>query len=111
MNPARVRRERLRALTDLPNVGPATAGDLALLGFKQPEDLRGADALALYRALCLKTGVRHDPCVLDVFISITRFLQGEPARPWWHYTPERKQRYPRLAQADPQVNAATAPSQ
>jgi len=40
--------------------------------------------------LCGKTGVRHDPCVIDVFMSITRFMDGEEPRPWWAYTDERK---------------------
>ena len=22
--------------------------------------------------------------------ALTRFMPGDPARPWWHYTPERK---------------------
>ena len=34
--------------------------------------------------------MRHDPCVLDVFMSITRFMDGDPPRPWWDYTAERK---------------------
>ncbi len=34
---------------------------------------------------------RHDPCVIDVFIAAVRFMGGEPAKPWWKYTPERKQ--------------------
>jgi hypothetical protein len=38
----------------------------------------------------VKTGVRHDPCVLDVFMSITRFMDGEDPKAWWDYTPERK---------------------
>jgi hypothetical protein len=28
--------------------------------------------------------------VLDVFLSAVRFMEGAPARPWWHYTAERK---------------------
>jgi hypothetical protein len=28
--------------------------------------------------------------VLDVFISITRFVDGEAPRAWWDYTAERK---------------------
>lgn len=78
---------------DLPNVGPATAGDLRLLGLRQPADLRGQDPWALYRTLELLTGSRQDPCVLDVFIALTRFAEGEAARDWWHYTAERKARY------------------
>jgi hypothetical protein len=28
--------------------------------------------------------------VIDVFIAAVRFMAGEPAKPWWKYTPERK---------------------
>jgi hypothetical protein len=28
--------------------------------------------------------------VLDVFLSITRFMAGDAPQPWWHYTAERK---------------------
>jgi hypothetical protein len=74
----------------IPNVGPATAGDFRLLGIKAPADLRGQDAYALYEELCRKTGVRHDPCVIDVFLAAVRFMEGQPAKPWWAYTAERK---------------------
>lgn len=90
MNPAKVDRARVRQLTDLPNVGAATAADLRRLGYDRPEQLVGACPFDLYRRLCRLTGKRLDPCVLDVFLSITRFLQGEPARPWWRYTAMRK---------------------
>jgi hypothetical protein len=100
MNPAKVRRQAIRGLTDLPNVGPATAADLRLLGITRPADLVGADPFALYRALCERSGARQDPCVLDVFMSLTDFAAGGAARPWWDYTAERKRRYgPRLEQA------------
>lgn len=90
MHPAKVDRARLSRLTDLPNVGPSVAGDLAGLGFRTPHQLAGQDPFALYARLCVETGLHHDPCVLDTFISITRFLDGEPPRPWWAYTEERK---------------------
>jgi hypothetical protein len=90
MNPARVDRARLRALTDLPNVGPSIAADLQAIGIDAPSQLAGRSALQLYRDLCVATGKRHDPCVLDVFMSVTRFIDGEPPRAWWHYTAERK---------------------
>ncbi|MFW9615571.1 helix-hairpin-helix domain-containing protein [Aquabacterium sp.] len=41
------------------------------------------------------TGLRQDPCVLDTLISVTCFMQGDEARPWWHYTAERKARLAR----------------
>jgi hypothetical protein len=93
MHPAKVQRERVILLTDLPNVGPACEKDLHLLGIHSPVELEGKDPLAMYRSLCSVTGVRQDPCVLDVFISITRFVSGDAAQPWWAYTAERKARY------------------
>lgn len=77
-------------LEELPNVGPATAGDLRLLGITRPAQLVGRDPYALYDQLSARTGVRQDPCVYDVLISVVRYMEGAPARPWWHYTPERK---------------------
>jgi len=41
--------------------------------------------------------MRHDPCLLDAFISAVRFLDGGPARPWWSYTAERKKTLARAA--------------
>ena len=43
-----------------------------------------------YDDLCRVTGKRHDPCMLDTFIAAVRFMGGEPAKPWWKYTAERK---------------------
>lgn len=91
--PKALRLQDATRFEDLPNVGPATAGDLRLLGLKQPQDLCDQDPWALYKTLELLTGTRQDPCVLDVFIALTRFAAGEPARDWWHYTAVRKARY------------------
>jgi hypothetical protein len=77
-------------LEQLPNIGPALAADLRLIGIERPADLRDKDAWVLYRALCDKTGQRHDPCVLDTFMAATDFMRGVPAAPWWKYTAERK---------------------
>jgi hypothetical protein len=80
-----------RALEDLPNVGRAIAADLRRLGIAAPAQLRGRDPYALYDELCRVTGQRHDPCLLDTFIAAVCFAEGEPAKPWWHYSAERKQ--------------------
>ncbi len=81
-------------LEQLPNVGPSIAGDLRGIGVATPADLVGRDAYALYDDLCQVTGQRHDPCVIDVFLSAVRFMAGDPPRPWWHYTAERKRHRP-----------------
>ncbi|MGH8026733.1 MAG: helix-hairpin-helix domain-containing protein, partial [Pseudoxanthomonas sp.] len=80
----------------IPNIGPAMVEDFKALGITRPVQLAGADPFALYQRLCRITGTRHDPCVLDTFISAVRFMQGGPARPWWHYTAERKKLHPDL---------------
>ena len=90
MNPAKVIRDKTRTLTDLPNIGKAGAADLKLIGIERPGDLVGRDPYRMYEELGEITGHRHDPCVIDVFISITRFMNGEEPKPWWAYTAERK---------------------
>lgn len=79
-----------RALEQLPNIGPALAADLRLIGIRHPRDLVDKDAFALYRSLCAATGQRQDPCVLDTFMAATDFMRGAPAAPWWRYTAQRK---------------------
>jgi hypothetical protein len=77
-------------LEDIPNVGPAIAGDLRRLGITSPGQLPGRDPYALYDDLCRLTGQRHDPCLLDTFIAAVRYMEGGPKKPWWKYTAERK---------------------
>lgn len=77
-------------LQQIPNIGPALAVDLQQCGIRTPAELRGQNPYALYEQLCERTGVRHDPCVLDTFIAAVRFMEGAPPMPWWHYTEERK---------------------
>jgi hypothetical protein len=84
-----VKRE-VATLEDLPNVGSRVAGDLRRLGVRRPRDLRGMDPYAMFERLCSLTRRRHDPCLLDTFLSVVRFVEGAPARPWWRYTAERK---------------------
>lgn len=90
MHPSKVDRNRIIKLTDLPNVGKTVAGDLRQLGILAPEQIRGRCPFELYRDLCLMTGERQDPCLIDVFMSVTSFLEGNEAEPWWHFTAERK---------------------
>jgi hypothetical protein len=82
------------SLEEIPNVGPSLAKSLKRVGIRRPSELEGKDPYQLYDLLCERTGTHQDPCVLDVFISAVRYMEGEPARPWWHYTPERKQARP-----------------
>lgn len=107
MNPSKVVRENIRQLTDLPNVGPAMVRDFALLGITTPRHLTGKDPVELYEALCRKTGLRQDPCVLDVFISVLRFVEGEDPKPWWFYTKERKDMLAKAARLAPNAQRSS----
>jgi len=85
-------RKSLEYLTDIPNIGKAMERDLRSIGILRPADLIGRDPYLLYDRLCDLTQVRHDPCVLDTFISAVRFMEGGPPKKWWEFTAERKQR-------------------
>ena len=83
-------RRAITHLEQIPNVGPAVAADLRRLGITSPGQLLGRDPYTMYDDLCRITGQRHDPCLLDTFIAVVRFMAGGPKRPWWKYTAERK---------------------
>lgn len=85
-----------KKFTDIPNVGKAVAEKLVLLKLKSPSDLKTKDAYVLYTKLNKLTGMRHDPCLLDTFIAAIDFMKGAPARYWFYYTKERKERFPKV---------------
>lgn len=93
MNPVKVVREKTKKLTDLPNIGKSLADDLRSIGIDTPQMLKGKDPYELYQRLCEVTSSRQDPCVLDVFMSVTDFMNGNEPKVWWDYTDERKKRY------------------
>src|SRR6516225_9253993 len=83
-------RKEIARLEVIPNVGPAVAGDLRQLGITMPSELQRRDPYAMYDDLCRITGQRHDPCLLDTFIAVVRYMEGGPKKPWWKYTAGRK---------------------
>jgi hypothetical protein len=84
-------RRDLASLQEIPNVGPSLAESLERAGIKRPAQLKGKDPYVLYATLCKRTGVRHDPCVLDTFISAVRYMEGGPVQPWWRFRRERQE--------------------
>ena len=95
--------EDCSVLEQIPNIGPAAAADLRLIGVTDPVLLRGRDAMTLYRDLCRVTGQRHDPCVLDTFMAATDFMDGAAAKPWWAYTAQRKQTFGQMPDASTEI--------
>ena len=89
MNKTRVRHE-IKTFRDIPNVGKAIERDFTALGLTQPIELAGKDPYQMYADLCKATHTRIDPCVIDIFISAVRYMEGKPSKKWWEYTAERK---------------------
>ena len=87
-----MQRSEIKKLQDIPNIGKAMEKDLLLLGIRHPVELIGRDPYQMYSELCEITGIRHDPCVIDVFISAVKYMQGGPSVKWWTFTNERKQK-------------------
>ena len=83
-------RNEIKNFQDIPNVGKAIEKDFFLLGIKEPIELIGKDPYQMYSDLCNVTNNRHDPCVIDVFISAVRYMEGGPPKKWWEFTNERK---------------------
>ena len=90
MNPKKVKRSHLTKLTDLPNIGKAVEADLIRLGIQMPHDLLGRAPYQMYDDLCRITGQKHDPCIIDVFLSIVDFINGGEPQDWWKFTAQRK---------------------
>lgn len=85
-------RNEIKKLQDIPNVGKAIEKNLILLGIKEPAELIGKDPYQMYNELCNITGKRLDPCVIDIFISAVRYMEGGPSKRWWEFTDERKKK-------------------
>lgn len=83
-------RHEIKSFQDIPNIGKVIEKDLILLGLKEPLELADKDPYIMYNDLCRLTKKRHDPCLLDVFISAVKYMQGGPAKKWWEFTNERK---------------------
>jgi hypothetical protein len=88
-----LQRDEIKVFRDIPNIGPAIEKNLSALGLNTPNDLIGKDPYQMYADLCAITKKRHDPCVIDVFISAVRYMEGGPVRKWWEFTEERKRHY------------------
>jgi len=85
-------------LREIPNVGPRMAEDLLKLRITRLEEAAGRDPYEMYHELCAIDAKRHDPCVRDVF-TVVSYAEGEPAKPWWEFTLERKAREAREKKA------------
>lgn len=77
----------LKSLQSLPGVGPSIAGDLARLGYREPEDLCGENPDQMFNRLQRMTGLRQDPMVLDAFrcaVHSASSLEHDPelVKPW-----------------------------
>ena len=80
----------IKQFRDIPNVGVAIEKVFFSLGMDKPIELIGKDPYQMYNNLCRVTQKKHDPCLIDVFISAVRYMEGGPPKKWWEFTEERK---------------------
>jgi hypothetical protein len=86
------REAALIRLQQVPNVGQGMAADLVKLSITSLEKAAGRNSDEMYHGLCVIDAKRNDPCVRDVFAAVVSQAEGNPPRPWWEFTPERKAR-------------------
>lgn len=83
-----------RRLSDLVSIGPKLEADFYQLGIRTVEQLARQEPKRLYARLCRLTGLRQDPCVLDVFEAAVAQAR-DPFLPyaqcqWWYWSRARK---------------------
>jgi len=83
-------RVNIKNFKEIPNVGKATEKDFNIIGINNPKQLIGKDPYIMYNKLCKLTNQKHDPCVIDIFISAVRYMEGGSPKKWWEFTEERK---------------------
>jgi hypothetical protein len=82
----------IKELRKIPNIGPACAQDLILLGIRSVDDLKKRNPDEMYQALCAATGARQDPCVWDTLAAAVDYAHTGVKKPWWEFTAVRKER-------------------
>lgn len=83
-----------RRLEDLISVGPAMLADFEQLGIRSVAQLARRNPQRMYERLCERSGVRQDPCCLDVFSAAVAQARN-PRLPagqcqWWYWSRRRK---------------------
>jgi hypothetical protein len=81
--------EQLRALQEIPGVGPSIAKDLMGIGIRRIDDLKGKDPERLYARSNRAAGVVQDRCLLYVFRCAVYFASTRRPDPeklcWWYW--------------------------
>jgi hypothetical protein len=83
-------RKTVSSLKSLPNIGQAIVKYFQIIGIEHPQQLIGKNPFDLYNSLCKITEKKHDPCLIDVFMSAVDFMEGGEPKVWWEFTSERK---------------------
>jgi len=87
----RARIETEHELRQLCNVGPATLGDLLLLGINSIAELARQDPEEMFVQLEEITGRKQNICMLDLFRAIVHEAQTGERRSWSYYSRLRRE--------------------
>ena len=86
-------RTDIKSFQEIPNVGKVIEKNFDIIGINSPKQLIGKDPYKMYNELCNTTNQKHDPCVIDVFISAVRYMEGGPPKKCWEFTEEHKNKF------------------
>ena len=70
----------INCLQEIPNIGIAIEKYFNIIGINSPKQLIGKDPYIMYNELCNATKQKQDPCVIDIFISAVRYMEGGPSQ-------------------------------
>ena len=83
----KTQKKTLKALQEIPGVGPSIARDLWSLGITKVADLKNKNPQKLYDDLCALTNTRMDRCLLYVFRCAVYYASETDHDPklldWW----------------------------
>lgn len=80
--------KRQSGFQEIPGIGVSLARDIASLGFRSIEELRGQDPEAMYEQLQARVGAHIDRCVLYAFRCAVYYAEGgrDPEKlKWWRW--------------------------
>ena len=77
-------------LEDLPYIGTSIAKGLRKINIFTPVQLKDQNPFFLYQQMCASANKKINPCLIDILMAAIYFVHGNPEKPWWEFTAQRK---------------------
>jgi hypothetical protein len=94
LNSSPERSRELNALAEfqsIPSLGINFAEELISQRYYSLDQLKGKNAVELFKDFERHCGTRPDPCVEDCYRLLVHYIENrDDSKRWWHFTDERK---------------------